>query len=75
MTGGLCTGTFLSHITPDNHLLSTYACIVESRYLNEHDIGIPAKQTSSLDPAGPKYSVSFLLILSPFPNLRYTHVL
>ena len=33
-----------------------------------HGIGTPAKQTSSLDPAGLKYSVFFLLICSPFPS-------
>ena len=33
-----------------------------------YGIGTPAKQTSSLDPAGLKYSVFFLLILSPFPS-------
>ena len=77
------TGTFLSQITPDNPLhefhadrilLSTsappVASIVEPKYLNElvHGIGTPAKQTSSIDPAGPKYSVFFMLSLSPFPS-------
>ena len=33
-----------------------------------HGIGTPAKQTSSLDPAGVKYSVFFLLIISPLPS-------
>ena len=60
----------------DRILLSTsaphppVASIVEPRYLNElvHGIGRPpSKQTSSLDPAGLKYSVFFLLIISPFP--------
>ena len=32
-----------------------------------HRIGTHAKQTSSLDPAGLKYSAFFLLIISPFP--------
>ena len=36
-----------------------------------HGIGTPAKQTSSLDPAGLKYSVFFLLIRSPFPSSNY----
>ena len=46
------------------------ASIVDPKYLNElvHGIGTPAKQTSSLDPAGLKYSVFFLLILSPFSS-------
>ena len=65
------TGTFSSHITPDNPLhefhadhtlLSTsapytpVASIVEAepKYMNVlvHGIGTPAKQPSSLDPAG-----------------------
>ena len=65
------------------------ASIIEPKYLNEfvHGIGTPAKQTSSLDPAGLKYSAFFLLILSPFAsstslqlsgccsasNLEYSH--
>ena len=46
------------------------ASIVEPNYLNVlvHGIGTPAKQTSSLDPAGLKYSVFFVLIRSPFPS-------
>ena len=46
------------------------ASIVETKYLNElvHGIGTPAKQMSSLDPAGLKYSLFFQLILSPFPS-------
>ena len=60
----------------DRTLLSTsaphppVASIVEPKYLNllVHGIGTPAKQTSSLDPAGLKYSVFFLLIRSPFPS-------
>ena len=43
------------------------ASIVEPKYLNDLVHGI-AKQTSSLDPAGLKYSVFFLLIISPFPS-------
>ena len=31
-------------------------------------IGTPAKQTFSLDPAGVKYLVLFVLIISPFPS-------
>ena len=46
------------------------ASIVEIKYLNElvHGIGTPAKQMSSLDHAGLKYSLFFLLILSPIPS-------
>ena len=38
-------------------------------YFNEpvHGIGIPAKQSSAQDPAGLKYSVECLLIISSFP--------
>ena len=64
----------LQEFLADSTLLSTsaphpaVASIVEPN-LNElvHRIGIHAKQTSSLDPAGLKYSAFFLLILSPFP--------
>ena len=60
----------------DRTLLSTsaphppVAYIVEPKYMKElvHGIGTPAKQTSSLNPACLKYSVFFLLILSPFPS-------
>ena len=66
----------LQELHADRTLLSTsaphppVASIVEPKYLNElvNGIGTPAKQTSSLDPAGLKYSVFFLLILSPFPS-------
>ena len=46
------------------------ASIVESRYLNElvYCFGTHAKQNSSLDAAGLKYSVFFLPILSSFPS-------
>ena len=55
-------------------LLSTYvphppvASIVEHQYLNElvHDVINTTEQPCSLDPAGPKYSVLFLLIPSQF---------
>ena len=66
----------LHEFRADRTLLSTsaphppVASIVELKYLNVlvHGIGTPAKQTSSLDPAGLKYSVFFLLIRSPFPS-------
>ena len=55
----------LQEFHADRTLLSTsaphppVASIVEPKYLNElvHGIGTPAKQTSSLDPAGLKYLV------------------
>ena len=52
------------------------ASIVDPKYLNElvHGIGTPAKQTSTLDPTGLKYSVFFLLILSPFPSSTSLHL-
>ena len=60
----------LQEFHADRTLLSTsaphlpVASIVDPKYWNElvHGIGTPAKQTSSLDPAGLKYSVFFLLI-------------
>ena len=52
------------------------ASIVDPKYLNElvHGIGTPAKQTSSLDPAGLNYSVFFQLIFSPFPSSTSLHL-
>ena len=66
----------LQEFHADRTLLSTsapqppVAFIVDPKYLNElvHGIGTPATQTFSLDPAGLKYSVFFLLILSPFSS-------
>ena len=66
----------LHEFQADRTLLSTsaphrpVASIVEPKYLNVlvHGIGTPAKQTSSLDPAGLKYSVFFLLSHTPFPS-------
>ena len=66
----------LHEFQADLTLLSTsaphppVASIVEPKYLNElvHGIGTPAKLTSSLDPAGLKNSVFFLLFRSPFPS-------
>ena len=60
----------------DRILLSTsaphppVASIVEPKYLNElvHGIGTPAKQTSSIDLAGLKYSVLSLLLYEPYAN-------
>ena len=66
----IITDNPLQEFHADCTLLSTsaphlpVASIVEPKYWNElvHGIGTPAKQTSSLDPAGLKYSVFFLLI-------------
>ena len=66
----------LQEFHADRTLLSTsaphppVASIVDPKYLNElvHGSGAHAKQTSSLDPTGLKYSVFFLLILSPFSS-------
>ena len=72
----ITTDNPLQEFHADRTLLSTsaphppVASIVDPKYLNElvHGIGTPAKQTSSLDPAGLKYSVFFLLIHSQFPS-------
>ena len=72
----------LQEFQADRILLSTsapqppVASIVDPKYLNElvYGIGTPAKQTSSLDPAGLKYSVFFLLILSPFSSNTSLHL-
>ena len=66
----------LNEFHADRILLSTsaphppVASIVEHKYFNElvDGTGTPAKQTSSLDSAGLKCSVFFLLILSQFPS-------
>ena len=72
----------LQEFHADRTLLSTsapqppVASIVDPKYINElvHGIGTPAKQTSSLDPAGLKYSVLFLPILSPFSYSTSLHL-
>ena len=72
----------LQEFHADRTLLSTsaphppIASIVDPKYLNElvHGIGTPAKQISSLDPAGLKYSVFFLLIISPFSSSTSLHL-
>ena len=64
----------LQEFHADRTLLSTsgphppVASIVEPKFVNVlvHGIGTPAKQTSLLDHTGLKYSVFFLLIISPF---------
>ena len=59
------------------HILRLLLLLIPSRaYLNElvHVIGTPAKQTSSLNPAGLKYSVFFLLIISPFSSSTSLHL-
>ena len=66
----------LHEFQADRTLLSTsdphppVASIVEPNYVNwlMYGTGTPAKQTFSLYPACPKYSVFFLLIRSPFPS-------
>ncbi len=72
----------LQEFHADRTLLSTsaphppVASILDPKYLNElvQCIGTPAKQTASLDPAGLKYSVFFLLILSPFSSSTSLHI-
>ena len=66
----------------DRTLLSTsaphppVASIVDPKYLNElvHGIGTHAKQTSSLDTAGLKYSVFFPQIIGLFSSSTSLHL-